>query len=124
MSEPQPNEDLEIRAGGHSMLYTPERLTDRPPHIRSELDVATVMRCVVWASLPCVAMALYNTGLQVNRALAAGATPFADWRLTVLSTVGAGASPTSVWDCLIRGALHFLPILAASWLAGLGSARA
>lgn len=123
MSESQSNEELDLHSGGHPTLYTPERLTNRPPHIRSELDVATVMRCVIWASLPCVAMALYNTGLQVNRALAAGAIPFADWRLAVLSAIGAGASPTSVWDCMARGALHFVPILAASGLAGLGTER-
>jgi Na+-transporting NADH:ubiquinone oxidoreductase subunit B len=68
-------------------------------------------------------MAIYNTGLQVNRALAAGATPLADWRLGLLSAIGAGAAPTSVWDCLARGALHFVPILAVSALAGLGTER-
>ena len=123
MSESQTSGELAAHSSSHPTLYTPGRVTHHPPHVRSALDVATVMRCVVWASLPCVAMAFYNTGLQVNRALAAGATPLADWRLVVLSTIGAGASPESVWDCLSRGALHFGPIFGVSWLAGLGTER-
>jgi Na+-transporting NADH:ubiquinone oxidoreductase subunit B len=102
----------------HAALYVPERLTQRSPHVRSQLDVATVMRCVVWASLPCVGMAIYNTGLQVNRALAAGATPVDDARRALLASLGLGASPASLLDCLARGALHFVPLLAASLAAG------
>lgn len=102
----------------HAGLYVPERLTQRSPHVRSQLDVATVMRCVVWASLPCVGMAIYNTGLQVNRALAAGATPVDDARRALLASLGLGASPASLLDCLARGALHFVPLLAASLAAG------
>jgi Na+-transporting NADH:ubiquinone oxidoreductase subunit B len=108
-------------------FYVPERLTRRAPHVRSRLDMTAVMRCVLWASLPCVAMAIYNTGLQVNRALAAGATPVEDFRLAVLAALGIGGSPASAIDCLARGTLHFVPLLIASLVAGLaaehGSAR-
>jgi Na+-transporting NADH:ubiquinone oxidoreductase subunit B len=99
-------------------FYVPERLTHRSPHVRSALDIASVMRCVVWAALPCVGMAIYNTGLQVNRALAAGAAPVDDARGALLASLGLGASPTSLLDCLARGALHFVPLLTASLAAG------
>lgn len=100
-------------------LYVPDRLAQHPPHVRSQLDVGAVMRCVLWASLPCVAMAIYNTGLQVNRALAAGARPFDDARLALLTALGVGSSATSFWDCVARGALHFLPLFVVSLVVGL-----
>jgi Na+-transporting NADH:ubiquinone oxidoreductase subunit B len=95
-----------------------EQHTTRAPHLRSRLDVGGVMRCVLWAAAPCVVMALYNTGLQANRALAAGARPVDDLRLALLEAIGVGRSPEALADCLARGAVQLLPLLAVSLLAG------
>lgn len=119
MSAPEEPGATPPRPPAHAGLYVPGRLTHRSPYVRSRLDVTTVMRCVVCAALPCVAMAIYNTGLQANRALAAGATPIDDGRRAVLSAVGVGASPEALLDCLLRGALVFGPLLAVSLAAGL-----
>ena len=92
--------------------------TVRAPHLRADFDVPAVMRSVVLAVLPCVAMAIYNTGLQVNRALATGAALTTDWRGSLLGWLGVGHSPTSLWDCGVLGSLVFLPILGVSLAAG------
>ncbi len=110
--------------GPHPDVYVPDRLAQHAPHVRSRLDVSAVMRCVTWAALPCVVMAIYNTGLQVNRALAAGARPVEDVRHSLLEALGLGVSPDSILDCAARGALHFVPLLAASLVAGLATESA
>lgn len=95
-------------------------MTQPSPHLRAAFDVTSVMRCVVWATLPCVAMALYNTGLQLRRARAAGASKPADWRDTPLAWLTTEAAPEHVFECVATGALYFGPILvtavAAGWL--------
>jgi len=94
--------------------YRSIEFTGRAPHVRTQLDVPTVMRCVVMSTLPCVAMALYNTGYQANLALAAGAVRSPGWRDLVLQVLAPGQSPTRVWDCLVQGATYFIPLLAVS----------
>ena len=98
--------------------YRSIEFTGRAPHVRTQLDVPTVMRCVVMSTLPCVAMALYNTGYQANLALAAGAVRSPGWRDLVLQVLAPGQSPTRVWDCLVQGATYFIPLLAVSLVAG------
>ena len=52
-----------------SFLFTSGRVTERASHVRDTMDLKRVMIMVVYALLPCVYMALYNTGLQANLAL-------------------------------------------------------
>jgi Na+-transporting NADH:ubiquinone oxidoreductase subunit B len=75
------------------------------------------MNCMLVAAIPCVLMALYNTGYQANLAFAQGISP-SGWRIRLLETLGAGHSPTSVLDCVLFGGLFFFPLLVAVWLAG------
>ena len=44
-------------------------MTKGGAHVRDALDLKRMMMTVVIAALPCVFMALYNTGLQANLAL-------------------------------------------------------
>jgi Na+-transporting NADH:ubiquinone oxidoreductase subunit B len=92
-------------------------LTAVAPWVRAPLCVRQVMRCGLVAALPCVAMALYNTGYQLNEALADGASPAAGWRGAALEALGRGHSTASVLDCALLGALYFFPVLAAVALA-------
>jgi Na+-transporting NADH:ubiquinone oxidoreductase subunit B len=74
---------------------------------------------VVLALVPCLAMALYNTGHQANLAMAGlGLTAAPGWRGAVLDALGIGRDPASLWDCLWYGALLLLPILAVSLAVG------
>ncbi len=55
-----------------TFLYTPASVTKGGAHVRDALDLKRMMMLVVIAALPCVYMALYNTGLQANLALDPG----------------------------------------------------
>jgi Na+-transporting NADH:ubiquinone oxidoreductase subunit B len=91
--------------------------------VRSALDLPTVMRCVLVAAVPCVAMALYNTGLQLLRARAAGATVLSDARAALLGQITSGGSPAKVFDCFVAGALCFGPLLVVGFAAGWSTER-
>jgi Na+-transporting NADH:ubiquinone oxidoreductase subunit B len=98
-------------------VYAPMGLTTRPPHVRSALNLRAAMHCVLVAAIPSTAMALYNTGYQASLAvsLGAGATP--GWRGRVLEALSAGFAPGDPWSCVLHGALYFVPLLVAAFLA-------
>ncbi|MFP4473634.1 MAG: NADH:ubiquinone reductase (Na(+)-transporting) subunit B [Candidatus Omnitrophota bacterium] len=48
-----------------TFAYTPGRMTRRAPFVRDHADLKRVMVFVVFALLPCLAMGIYNTGLQM-----------------------------------------------------------
>ena len=71
------------------------------------------MTTVLVALIPCVVMAMYNTGLQANTAMAEvmgdhGRPP--GWRGDVLAVLGVGYDPDSILGNLLHGALYFLPV--------------
>jgi Na+-transporting NADH:ubiquinone oxidoreductase subunit B len=77
------------------------------------------MIIVVYALVPCVFMALYNTGLQANIALAkAGITSLGGWRGSILSAIGVSLNPDSVIDCIVHGALYFFPVYIVTFAVG------
>jgi hypothetical protein len=47
-----------------SFLYTPKTVTTVAPHARSYIDMKRIMTYVVIATIPCILVALYNTGLS------------------------------------------------------------
>ena len=64
-----------------TFFYTPASVTKGGAHVRDALDLKRMMMLVVIAALPCVFMALYNTGLQANLALdPAKIASLAGWR--------------------------------------------
>jgi Na+-transporting NADH:ubiquinone oxidoreductase subunit B len=71
------------------------------------------------ALLPCVFMAMYNTGLQANLAMAEmGVTQVPGWRGEVLRAVGVGINADSLWDNTAHGAIYFLPVYIVCMLVG------
>ena len=75
-----------------TFLYTPGEVTTGASHVRDSLDLKRMMTMVVAALVPCIFMALYNTGLQANRALAAmGVEDPTGWRADLLQAGGAEA---------------------------------
>ena len=67
-----------------TLLFTPGHVTQGDVHVRDGLDLKRMMITVVAALLPCVAMALYNTGFQANLAISQGATPIDAWQIDLL----------------------------------------
>jgi Na+-transporting NADH:ubiquinone oxidoreductase subunit B len=95
-----------------TFLYTPGEVTKRASHVRDSLDLKRMMITVVVALIPCVVMALWNTGYQANLAMAAHKVAEAPgWRGTLVAALGGGDYDAgNVWDCLVHGAAYFLPV--------------
>jgi Na+-transporting NADH:ubiquinone oxidoreductase subunit B len=103
-----------------TFFYTPAGVTRTGAHVRDALDLKRMMMLVVIATLPCVFMAMYNTGLQANLALdPAKAAALTGWRHAVLGWLGVGYAPTSIAACTIHGALYFLPLYVVTMVVGL-----
>jgi Na+-transporting NADH:ubiquinone oxidoreductase subunit B len=100
-----------------SLLYSTPTVTEHPPHVRDALDLKRMMGMVVFALLPCVLMAMYNTGLQANRAIDAGLAP-TGWRASAVTAVGLEFLPNSVLSCFVHGALCFLPVIMVTFAVG------
>jgi Na+-transporting NADH:ubiquinone oxidoreductase subunit B len=102
-----------------TFLFTTGKSTERASHVRDVIDLKRVMITVVYALIPCIFMALYNTGLQANIALAnAGTSSIGGWRGSMLSAIGVSLNPDSVIDCMVHGALYFFPIFFVTFAVG------
>jgi Na+-transporting NADH:ubiquinone oxidoreductase subunit B len=103
-----------------TFFYTPAAVTQTGAHVRDALDLKRMMMLVVIATLPCVFMAMYNTGLQANLALdPARIAQAAGWRHAVLQWLGIGYDAGSVLHNVVHGALYFLPLYAVTMVVGL-----
>jgi Na+-transporting NADH:ubiquinone oxidoreductase subunit B len=88
--------------------------------VRDALDLKRMMMLVVIATLPCVYMAFYNTGLQANLAIdPARADQLDGWRHAVIGWLGTGYAPGSWLANMVHGALYFLPLYAVTMAVGL-----
>jgi len=77
------------------------------------------MNYVSLALLPCLLMALYNTGYQANSALdQLGIKTGLGWRGSVLNALGLGFNPASVSAAVCHGTLYVLPIYAVTAVTG------
>lgn len=102
-----------------SFLYSSGRVTRQGPHIRDALDLKRMMLTVVYALIPTVIMALYNTGYQANLALAQlGRTTADGWRGGVLALLGTGIDPANILADVLHGALYFFPVYLITLAAG------
>lgn len=100
-------------------LYTPPSVTATAAHVRDAIDLKRLMGLVVLAALPCVLMALYNTGLQANLALDPARLAALDgWRHAVIAALGVGYSPASPLANVLHGALYFLPLYLVTMAVG------
>lgn len=103
-----------------TFFYTPHAVTRTSAHVRDAMDLKRMMFLVVIAALPCVYMAMYNTGLQANLALDPAKTgDLEGWRHAVIAMLGVGYSPASLTANIIHGALYFLPLYAVTMVVGL-----
>ena len=103
-----------------TLFYTPSRVTRTGAHVRDALDLKRMMMLVVIAALPCVFMAMWNTGLQANLALDPAKVAALDgWRHDVIRLLGVGYAPTSFAANVVHGALYFLPLYIVTMVVGL-----
>lgn len=102
-----------------TFLMTPPSVTRGASHVRDAIDLKRMMSIVVIAMLPCVFMAMYNTGLQANLALDPEKLAMLQgWRHDIMRALGYGYSPDSLVQCLFHGSLYFLPLYAVTMAVG------
>lgn len=102
-----------------TFLYTPEKVTPTASHIRDALDLKRLMTIVVIALIPCMFMAMWNTGYQTHLAMQEMEQASVDgWRGAVMSQLGLSYSPNAFFSCLVHGALYFIPVYVITLAAG------
>ncbi|MGB3429345.1 MAG: RnfABCDGE type electron transport complex subunit D, partial [Burkholderiaceae bacterium] len=103
-----------------TFFYAPGSVTGTAAHVRDAVDLKRIMMTVVIAVLPCVLMAMFNTGLQANLAIdPAKAASLEGWRHDVIRWLGTGYSPSSGGANFVHGALYFLPLYIVTMVVGL-----
>jgi len=102
-----------------TFLYTPGEITHGKTHVRDGMDLKRMISMVAVSLLPCMVMAMYNTGFQANRYMQEQAMESTTgWRASVISALGVGYNPDSVIADIVHGALYFLPVLIVCFAAG------
>lgn len=102
-----------------TFLFTPSTMTSGSCHVRDAIDQKRMMSTVAVALLPCIFMAMFNTGYQANSALAQlGEASVEGWRGAILAALGLGTDPNVFMANLIHGALYFVPVFLVCNIAG------
>jgi len=100
-----------------TFLYTPKDVTAGSTHVRDAIDLKRIMTYVFIAALPCVIMAMWNTGHLANAAMAdLGLTSLDSWRGLVTNMVGY--NPDSILACMVHGAMYYVPIYLVTLVVG------
>jgi len=94
-----------------TFFYTSSSITNKASHVRDGLDLKRMMLMVIYALIPAVIMALYNTGYQINLTIS-GLTDYSPtgWQQQFLLWMGFQFDPSSILSNMILGALYFFPI--------------
>lgn len=102
-----------------TFLFAPADKTRTAPHVRDGIDLKRLMSYVVVATMPVILMMLWNTGHQINSAMAGlGMAQPEGWRGFVLAALGIGFDQNSVFANVAHGMLYFLPIYIVTLAAG------
>ncbi len=100
-----------------TIFFTPGKVTTGSTHVREALDLKRMMSVVVFALMPIVFFAMYNTGMQAFRAIGAGAQPLENWQTALFQALGFGFEG-GFWSCFVYGALYFIPVIVVTFAAG------
>jgi Na+-transporting NADH:ubiquinone oxidoreductase subunit B len=101
-----------------TIFYTPSKVTVAEPHVRDGIDLKRVMITVWLAAFFPMFYGMYNIGFQANMAIEAmNLQGSGDWHEAIISLF-AGHDPQSVWDNVVYGAAHYIPIYLVVFVAG------
>jgi Na+-transporting NADH:ubiquinone oxidoreductase subunit B len=101
-----------------TFFYSPPSVTKTGAHVRDGIDLKRIMITVWVCTFPAMFYGMYNLGFQANSFIAQSGMPeTADWHYSLIALF-AGYSPSSIWDCMIHGAVYFLPIYLTTFLVG------
>lgn len=121
-----------------TFLYSPGTVTRGSTHVRDAIDTKRMMSIVVVALIPCILMALYNTGYQANRIIEQAwvnsgteSVTLPGWRYAVMDFLGisytrsgdfytniTGFDLSRVLQCMFHGLLYFLPMYVVTMAVG------
>jgi Na+-transporting NADH:ubiquinone oxidoreductase subunit B len=101
-----------------TIFFTPGEVTRTSSHVRDGIDLKRMMVTVVLALIPCILMAMYNTGYQAHIAIAKGAVPLDSWQAWLFETTGVPFDFRNPASCILYGALHYVPVLLVTMLTG------
>jgi Na+-transporting NADH:ubiquinone oxidoreductase subunit B len=103
----------------YTLFFTSGKVTQKPSHVRDALDLKRMMLTVIYALIPAVIMALYNTGLQSNIGIASIANyEPTGWQQQFFLMLGLTFEPTSILSNIVLGALYFFPIYLVTLAVG------
>ncbi len=101
-----------------TFAFTPASVTRTTAHVRDALDLKRTMITVVYAMVPCILWAMYNTGLQAHLVMADPAYQPTGWRHELFTALGIAHDPGSVFANVAYGALFLLPVFLACNVTG------
>jgi Na+-transporting NADH:ubiquinone oxidoreductase subunit B len=102
-----------------TFVYTPGETAQGTVHVRDAIDLKRLMGTVAIALMPCILMALFNTGYQANSVLAEmGQTSAEGWRGAILTLMGLATDPHNIISNFVHGALYFVPVFLVTQIAG------
>ena len=101
-----------------TIFYSPGHVTKTSAHVRDAVDMKRVMTTVWWCAFFPMLAGMYHTGQQANLAMdAMGVESLEGWRGVLLELV-AGYDVDSIWDCVVYGAMFFVPIYMVVFVVG------
>lgn len=99
-------------------LFKPNSKTKTTAHVRDGIDLKRIMITVWVCTFPAMFVGMWNIGYQANTAmLEMGVANLEGWRGGLIALF-AGHDPSSIWDNMIYGAAHFLPIYLTVFIVG------
>jgi Na+-transporting NADH:ubiquinone oxidoreductase subunit B len=101
-----------------TFLFSTAYATNANTHVRDGLDQKRMMITVVLAMVPCILMALFNTGYQIHLAVEGGGALLDTWQTTVFTQLGLSTSSSDIAACAVHGALYFLPLVLVTYAVG------
>ena len=96
-----------------TFLYESADQTSAAPHIRDSVDLKRIMMLVIFALVPCILMAIWNTGVQKLVYTSGDIELLKAFRLSYLTFC-----KTHLLQIMTLGLGAFLPIMLISYLAG------
>ena len=94
-----------------TLLYSSGKVTSKGSHVRDALDLKRMMLTVIYALIPAVIMALYNTGYQSNIGIASISNyEPTSWQQQFFVMLGLTFNSNSILSNMVLGALYFFPI--------------
>ncbi len=101
-----------------TFIFTPSSVTANTAHVRDGIDLKRTMVFVVVALIPCIFMAMFNTGYQANLIYESGQFAPQGWRADIMSSLGIAFSSSSLISNILYGALYFIPVFLVTNIVG------